>query len=132
MADDALFSGDTLFALGCGRLFEGTPAQMWQSLSRLRALPDETLVYCGHEYTAANAHFALSIDRDNAELKARAEAVTADTIARRPTVPSPLGLERTTNPFLRADDPELAARMGMEGSTAEEVFAEIRRRKDVF
>jgi len=132
MADDALFSGDTLFALGCGRLFEGTAEQMWRSLSRLRALPDETMVYCGHEYTAQNARFALSLTPDDDALKARADEVAAATVAKRPTVPSPLALEKATNPFLRADDPELAARLGLAGADPETVFAEIRRRKDVF
>ncbi len=132
IADDALFCGDTLFAMGCGRLFEGTPAQMWQSLSRLRALPDETLVYCGHEYTAQNARFALALDPDNDELTARADAVAACAAAKRPTVPSTLALEKATNPFLRADDPDFAARLGLAGAAPDEVFAEIRRRKDVF
>lgn len=132
MADDALFPGDTLFALGCGRLFEGTPEQMWESLSRLRALPDETRVFCGHEYTAANARFARVVDPENARLAARAEEVARLVESRQPTVPSLLGIEKATNPFLRADDEALAARLGLAGHAPAAVFAEIRRRKDVF
>ncbi|HYC03622.1 MAG TPA: hydroxyacylglutathione hydrolase [Azospirillaceae bacterium] len=129
---DALFCGDTLFALGCGRLFEGTPAQMWDSLLKLRGLPDSTRVYCGHEYTAGNARFALSVDPDNAALQIRAQEI-ADLRARgEPTIPSLLGIERATNPFLRADDPALAARLGMAGAAPAEVLGEIRRRKDHF
>ena len=102
-ADQIAFVGDTLFALGCGRLFEGTPQQMWASLSRLAALPDETAVYCAHEYTAANARFALSVDA-SAALKARAEAVFAARERGEPTVPTTIALEKATNPFLRAGD----------------------------
>ena len=101
-ADDQIaFVGDTLFALGCGRLFEGTAEQMWASLSRLAALPDDTAVYCAHEYTAANARFALSVD-DSPALKARAEAVFAARERGEPTVPTTIALEKATNPFLRA------------------------------
>lgn len=132
MADDALFPGDTLFALGCGRLFEGTPEQMWESLSRLRALPDETRVFCGHEYTAANARFARAVDPDNAQLAARAEEVARLVETRQPTVPSLLGVEKATNPFLRADDAAFAQRLGLAGHPPAAVFAEIRRRKDSF
>jgi hydroxyacylglutathione hydrolase len=128
----ALFCGDTLFALGCGRLFEGTPDQMWSSLSRLRALPPETRVYCAHEYTQANARFALSVDPENPDLVARSRAIDQARAAGRPTVPSTIGEERATNPFLRADDPELAARMQGDAGEAVAVFAEIRHRKDVF
>ena len=128
----ALFCGDTLFTLGCGRLFEGTPEQMWASLSKLRALPDETLVYCGHEYTAANARFALTVDPGNEALKLRAARVQAARDAGQPTVPAPMGEERATNPFLRADDPAIAAAVGLAGEAPVRVFAEIRRRKDSF
>jgi hydroxyacylglutathione hydrolase len=130
--DDALFCGDTLFALGCGRLFEGTPDQMWRSLSRLRALPAATRVYCAHEYTEANAAFALSIEPANSALAERAEAVRARRRAGKPTVPSTIGEERRTNPFLRADDPDFARAAGLSGRDPIHVFAEIRKRKDQF
>jgi len=129
---DALFCGDTLFALGCGRLFEGTPAQMWASLLKLRALPDGTKVYCGHEYTASNARFAVHIDPGNAALAARADEVDRLRLADRPTIPSTIGLEKATNPFLRADDPDFAAALGLPGAAPSTVFAEIRRAKDHF
>jgi len=130
--EDALFCGDTLFALGCGRMFEGTAAQMWKSLSTLRALPDSTRIYCAHEYTQSNARFALSVDGGNPTLRDRAKGVDEARAAGRPTVPSLLGQEKATNPFLRADDPGLAAAIGMKGAPAVEVFAEVRRRKDAF
>ena len=128
----ALFCGDTLFAMGCGRLSEGTAEQMWAALSKFRALPDDARVYCAHEYTQFNARFALTIEPGNAALIARAAEVDrlrADGIA---TVPSLLGAERDTNPFLRADAPELQAAIGMESAAPVEVFAETRRRKDNF
>lgn len=129
----ALFCGDTLFALGCGRLFEGTPEQMWSSLVRLRDLPDDTLVYCAHEYTQGNARFARLVERDNADLKKRIAGIDARRAKGLPTVPSRLAEERATNPFLRADLPALARAVGMaEGSDPAQVFAELRRRKDVF
>ncbi len=131
-ADQALFCGDTLFALGCGRLFEGTPQQMWPSLSRLRALPDSTRVYCAHEYTASNLRFALTVESDNAALLERGERVTALRAQQRPTVPSLLGEEKATNPFLRADRPSVAAAVGLPQGDPVAVFAEVRRRKDVF
>lgn len=127
-----LFSGDTLFALGCGRLFEGTPAQMWDSLLKLRALPDATLVYCGHEYTEANARFALAIDPDNLALRAQVARIAALRAAGRPSLPTRLGDEKAANPFLRADDPVLAASLGLADADPAAVFAEIRQRKDVF
>jgi len=128
----ALFCGDTLFALGCGRMFEGTPAQFWASLSTLRTLPAETRIYCGHEYTQSNARFALAIDGGNAALKARAAEIDRLRAAGQPTVPSTLAQELGTNPFLRADDPAMAAAVGKAGAAPAEVFAEIRRRKDSF
>ena len=128
----ALFSGDTLFSLGCGRLFEGSAADMWDSLLRLAALPHETSVYPGHEYTAANGRFALSVDPDNAALLERLAEVEALRIANRPTVPVTLQRELLTNPFLRAGDPRLAERLGLAGQPAVDVFAELRRRKDAF
>ena len=128
----ALFCGDTLFALGCGRLFEGTPAQMWSSLSKLRALPDDVLVYCAHEYTQSNAAFALTVEPENPALKARAEVVRSLRAAGKPTVPSTMAEERATNPFLRADVDGLKRAAGLVGRDHVAVFAEIRRRKDMF
>ncbi|MSO72684.1 MAG: hydroxyacylglutathione hydrolase [Rhodospirillaceae bacterium] len=128
----ALFCGDTLFSIGCGRLFEGTPRQMWASLERLRALPAETQIYCAHEYTESNIRFALSVDPGNAALQRRAAEVKSLRAAGRYSVPSLMGDECAANPFLRADAPELAAAVGMKGCDPAEVFAEVRRRKDVF
>jgi hydroxyacylglutathione hydrolase len=125
------FVGDTLFALGCGRLFEGTAEQMWRSLSRLAGLPDDTTIYCAHEYTAGNAAFALSVDPDNPRLRAYANGVTTRRGKGEPTVPTTIGAERAANPFLRADDPALQAAMGHAGD-AVATFAEIRKRKDTF
>lgn len=127
-----LFSGDTLFAMGCGRLFEGTAADMWGSLTRLAALPEDTAVYCGHEYTLSNARFALAIAPDDAAVAARAASVEAERAAGRPTIPTSIGAERATNPFLMAADPATAARLGLAGADPVAVFAEIRRRKDAF
>jgi hydroxyacylglutathione hydrolase len=127
-----VFTADSLMALGCGRVFEGTMPMMWASLSKLAALPPETLVCSGHEYTAANARFALTIDPDNAALATRAAAVFAATEQGRPTVPTRLAEELATNPFLRAADPAIRARLGMETASDAEVFAEIRKRKDRF
>lgn len=126
------FTADTLMALGCGRLFEGTPRQMWDSLRRLRALPPGTVVCSGHEYTSGNARFALSVDGGNAALQARAEAIRAARERGEPTVPSRLSDEIATNPFLRADDPGMKAAMGMEDRPDWEVFAAIRAAKDRF
>ncbi len=128
----ALFCGDTIFSIGCGRLFEGTPLQMWTSLKRLRALPPETHVYCAHEYTASNVRFALSIDPDNGALRARAAEVAALRALNKPTVPSLLAGEIAANPFLRADAPEIAAHLHMQGRDPVDIFTEIRKRKDVF
>ena len=128
----ALFCGDTLFALGCGRLFEGTAEQMWTSLSKFKEIPDDTKVYCAHEYTQANARFALAVDPDNLDLQAYSRGVDEKRESNRPTVPSLMGDERKANPFLRADKPDLMRAVGMEGSGPVEVFAEVRARKDNF
>lgn len=128
----AVFTADSLMALGCGRLFEGTPEQMWQSLLKLRALPPETLVCSGHEYTASNARFALTVEPGNAALQARAKDVAAKRARGEATVPSLLSEEIATNPFLRADLPEVKAAIGMAGASDVAVFAEIRGRKDRF
>ncbi|PSC05926.1 hydroxyacylglutathione hydrolase [Alsobacter soli] len=125
-----LFAGDTLFSLGCGRLFEGTPAQMWSSLQKLAALPDDTRVYCGHEYTQSNARFALTVDPDNAALQARAAEVEQLRAAGSYTLPTTIGREKATNPFLRAGDPAVAAAVGMAGRPALDVFTELRERKN--
>ena len=126
------FVGDTLFALGCGRLFEGTPEQMWNSLSKLMALPDDTTVYCAHEYTQANARFALTVDPDNAELAARAKEIDEKRAKGEWTVPTTIALEKATNPFLRARDGKLRHAIGLDSASDVEVFAETRRRKDNF
>ncbi|HEY1723384.1 MAG TPA: hydroxyacylglutathione hydrolase [Magnetospirillaceae bacterium] len=128
----ALFCGDTIFALGCGRLFEGTPQQMWSSISKLRVLPEDTRVYCAHEYTQSNARFALTIETDNQALLTRAAEVNVMRAANKPTVPSTMGVERATNPFLRADAPGVARAVGLSVADPTSVFAEVRRRKDVF
>jgi hydroxyacylglutathione hydrolase len=130
--DHALFCGDTLFSLGCGRMFEGTAPMMWASLEKLRRLPADTRVFCGHEYTAANARFAVSIDPDNQALRRRESEIAALRGQNKPTIPSTMGEERAANPFLRADDPALAAAVGLPDASPAEVFGEIRRRKDNF
>jgi hydroxyacylglutathione hydrolase len=122
------FVGDSLFALGCGRMFEGTPPQFWASLSRLKALPPETTLYCAHEYTQANARFALHADPDNRALRDYADEIGRKRAAGQPTVPMNLARELATNPFLRADDPKLEARWG--GGDAVATFAALRSAKD--
>lgn len=125
------FVGDTLFALGCGRLFEGTAQQMWTSLNKLRAMPDDTKVYCAHEYTQANAAFALSVDPENRDLQLYADDVASKRSAGRPTVPTTIGKEKRANPFMRADDPKLQAFVGHAGDPVA-TFAEVRERKNRF
>ena len=124
------FVGDSLFALGCGRMFEGTPQQFWASLSRLKALPAETTLYCAHEYTQANARFALHADPDNVELQLYASEVEDKRVRGEPTVPTQLSRELATNPFLRADDEDMRGRWGGDG--AAETFARLRAAKDSF
>eukprot|EP01063_Lacrimia_lanifica_P040261 TRINITY_DN9076_c0_g1_i2.p1 TRINITY_DN9076_c0_g1~~TRINITY_DN9076_c0_g1_i2.p1 ORF type:complete len:254 (+),score=101.03 TRINITY_DN9076_c0_g1_i2:87-848(+) len=131
-ADKALFSGDTLFSMGCGRLFEGTPAMMHASLAKLKALPQETQVYCAHEYTAANARFAATVDPGNPALAARIEEVQALRAAGEATIPTTIGGELQTNPFLRWDDTGVQAAVGLEGGDAVSVFAKVRALKDSF
>jgi hydroxyacylglutathione hydrolase len=128
----ALFSADSLMVMGCGRLFEGTAEQMWDSLSRLAALPDATLVYSGHEYAESNTRFALSVDGENEALRRRAGEIGALRQMGAATVPARLDLERATNPFLRVVAPDFKARNGLEKLPDAQVFAEIRRRKDAF
>ncbi|MEM9031093.1 MAG: hydroxyacylglutathione hydrolase [Pseudomonadota bacterium] len=129
---DAVFTADSLMALGCGRVFEGTHEQMWASLSKLAALPPETTVYSGHEYTDTNARFARTIEPDNPALMSRLEAIAAARAAGKPTVPSTLAEELATNPFLRAGHADVKAAIGLPGARDEEAFAEVRRRKDRF
>lgn len=131
-AAGAAFTGDSLMALGCGRLFEGTPQMMWASLMRLAALPDDTLICSGHEYTASNARFALTIEPGNPALTKRATDTEAARAAGIPTVPSTLALEKATNPFLRAGLPALKTALGAADSSDAEVFALIRAAKDKF
>jgi len=130
--DRVLFCGDTLFACGCGRLFEGTPAQMWSSLRRLRDLPDDTRIYCGHEYTEANIRFALNLDSQNTTLVQRQERVRGLRQQGQPSLPALLLEEKMTNPFLRCDEAGFISKLGLNGLSPEQVFAEIRRRKDSF
>lgn len=128
--EKALFAADTLFSIGCGRVFEGTYPMMWDSLLKLRALPDDFKLYCGHEYTASNIKFALTVDPDNAALQARAAEVTRLRAENKPTIPSLLGDEKRANVFLRADEPSVAARLHMKGADAAAVFGELRERKN--
>lgn len=130
--DRLAFVGDTLFSIGCGRVIEGTPEQMWQSMQKLRDLPDETQIYCGHEYTLANIKFARTIEPDNPVLAARAAQAKKQIEEGTPTVPTTIGDEKMANCFLRADRPEVAAGIGMAGKPAVEVFTEIRARKNRF
>ena len=130
--DAAVFTGDTLFAMGCGRLFEGDPPTMWLSLSKLTALPDDTNIYCGHEYTEANGRFALTLEPENADLNARMTTVRSMRARGLPTLPSTISLEKKTNPFLRARSPEIRRTLGLESANDVDVFAETRRRKDNF
>ena len=130
--NDTLFAGDTIFSMGCGRLFEGSAEQMWQSLSKLMQLPDDTAMYCAHEYTEANAKFALSVEPGNADLQDRMAEVRELRAAGKPSLPVSMGMEKRTNPFLRPHSEEIRARLDMEAASNVEVFAELRRRKDSF
>jgi len=130
--DGHAFTGDTLFLMGCGRLFEGDPQMMWTSLSKLMTLPDETKIYCGHEYTQTNGRFALTLEPSNQALRVRMEDVNALRAAGQPTVPATMGLEKKTNPFLRPDMPEIRKSLGMEAAGTVAAFGEIRARKDRF
>jgi hydroxyacylglutathione hydrolase len=128
----AVFTGDTLFAMGCGRLFEGSAEMMLASLHKIASLPDATAVYCGHEYTLANARFAVTLEPGNVALAARLKAVEAARARGLPTVPSSIALEKATNPFLRTQSAEIRSSVGMATASDTDVFAEIRRRKDNF
>ena len=129
-ADNLAFVGDTLFSIGCGRVIEGTAEMMWQSLLKLRALPDDTRIYCGHEYTKANIRFAKTVEPGNAALKARETEVEKLFATGQPTIPSTMRAEKAANPFLRADLADVASSVGLAGSPAWKVFAEIRERKN--
>lgn len=131
-ADKLAFVGDTLFSIGCGRVIEGTPEMMWDSLLKLRALPDDTRIYCGHEYTEANIRFALTIEPDNKDLQARAAEAKRQVAAGQATIPTTMGEEKRANVFLRADVPSVAAAVGLAGRPAAQVFAEVRGRKNRF
>jgi hydroxyacylglutathione hydrolase len=131
-AEKIAFVGDTLFSIGCGRVIEGNAETMWQSLLKLRGLPEDTRFYCGHEYTAANIRFAKTIDSNNKALAARDEEVRRLLASGKSTIPATIGAEKAANPFLRADDAELAKSLGLSGSPAWKVFAEIRERKNRF
>jgi hydroxyacylglutathione hydrolase len=124
------FAGDTLFAIGCGRVIEGNAQMMWQSLKKLMGLPKETVVYCGHEYTQANARFALTIEPENEALQRRAKEVDALRAAGKPTLPTNIGIELETNPFLRPHVPTIQKRLGMVGKPDWQIFGEIRERKN--
>ena len=130
--DKLAFAGDTLFSIGCGRVIEGTPEMMWASLRKLRDLPGDTQVYCGHEYTLANIKFAQTIEPDNKALKARAEEAARQVAAGQPTIPTTIDEEKAANVFLRADVPAVAAAVGLAGKPAAEVFTEVRARKNRF
>ena len=126
----AVFTGDTLFALGCGRLFEGDGAMMWKSMQKLAKLPPQTAVYCGHEYSVANGRFALTVEPDNEELQKRMETFVALREKGLPTLPTTIGEELQTNPFMRPHSPAIRQKLGMESASDSEVFTEIRSRKD--
>jgi hydroxyacylglutathione hydrolase len=130
--DNALFCGDTLFVMGCGRLFEGTPEQMWNSLQKLRGLPPSTRIYCTHEYTQTNGRFALSVDPENSQLQQKMIEVQQLRAVNKPTVPSTIEQERATNPFFRADSISVQKTLGLEHESPVRVFTELRKRKDSF
>lgn len=130
--DGVAFVGDTLFSMGCGRLFEGTPQQMWNSLQKLMAWPDDTKIYCAHEYTQTNARFALTVEPQNQDLVRRAKEVDRLRAEGKPTIPTTIGLEKRTNPFLRPTSKDLKRTVGLTEASDVEVFAETRRRKDNF
>jgi hydroxyacylglutathione hydrolase len=131
-ADKVVFAGDTLFALGCGRILGSTAEAFWMSLQRFLAMPDDTAVYCGHEYTLSNARFALSVDPANEALRLRALEVENLRAQGKPTLPTTIGREKASNPFLRAADPAVQAAVGMPGAPPAAVFAELRERKNRF
>jgi hydroxyacylglutathione hydrolase len=131
LPDDGLaFTGDTLFSLGSGKIFEGTPEMMWESVSKIAALPGATNIYCGHEYTLNNARFALTVEPENESLKKRVAEVEALRSAGKPTLPTTIDLEKATNPFLRPQSRSIQARLGLLGAPEQEVFARLRQLKN--
>lgn len=131
-SEKLVFVADTIFSLGCGRVIEGDHAMMWDSIKKLRALPDDTQLYCGHEYTLANGKFAITVDPNNAALKKRIAEVEKLRAADKPALPTTIAQEKATNPFLRADDPRLMKAFGLTRAKPAELFREIRTRKDKF
>lgn len=132
LIDGALFAGDTLFRFGCGRLFEGSPQQMWKSLLKIRALPDTTQLYAAHEYTQVNLAFACALQPSNAPLHAKQAPLLRQIEQKQPTMPAPLSEEKRYNPFFRADDPAFAREVGLTECPASSVFAALRERRNVF
>jgi hydroxyacylglutathione hydrolase len=130
--DGALFCGDTLFVMGCGRLFEGAPEQMWNSLQKLKAMPPSTRIYCTHEYTQTNGRFALSVEPDNCQLQQKMLEVQRLRAENKPTVPSTIAQEIATNPFFRLDSISIQKNLGLESQPTLRVFTELRKRKDSF
>ncbi|HVZ06090.1 hydroxyacylglutathione hydrolase [Hyphomicrobium sp.] len=128
--DSVAFTGDTLFSLGCGRIFEGDPQMMWDSLSKIAALPDDTRIYCGHEYTLSNARFATNVEPENEALKARVAEIEALRAAGKPTLPTTIEAEKAANPFLRPQSRRIRARLGLDGAPDWEVFAHLRQLKN--
>jgi hydroxyacylglutathione hydrolase len=128
--DDLAFTGDTLFSLGCGRIFEGDPQMMWESVSKIAALPGDTRVYCGHEYTLSNARFAATVEPENEALKARIAEVEALRAEGKPTLPTTIDVEKATNPFLRPQSPMIRNQLGMQMARDWEVFAQLRQLKN--
>lgn len=129
---DALFSGDTLFRFGCGRLFEGSPEQMWESLLKMRALPDATRLYAGHEYTQINLAFACALEPNNTDLRAIMDDIARQTNMGQPTMPCFLGEEKQYNPFLKADNAAFAKSLGLKGDAPQSVFATLRKKRNHF
>ena len=130
--DNILFSGDTLFALGCGRLFEGTPKQMWSSLKFIKNLPNETLIYCGHEYTESNSKFAISLLPDDKDLEKKKNKIKSLRKKGIPTIPTTIGEEKRFNPFLKVDDEEFLEKVDLKNMEENMVFEKIRKLKDIF
>jgi hydroxyacylglutathione hydrolase len=128
--DGIAFTGDTLFSLGCGRVFEGDPQMMWNSISKIAALPGDTNIYCGHEYTLNNARFAMTIEPGNEALQARVAEVEALRASGKPTLPTTIAVEKATNPFLRPQSHAIRAQLGLEGALDWQIFERLRQLKN--